>query len=345
MMISSNKERIKSVAYTNEEELQQVLGKSPELLDEYNELHTVCSSNNELRIPAGSIDLFMISETGDVIVVETKLSRNRESRREVVAQIIDYISSLAEMSYYELDMATKNRLGEVVDSIEADINLPKVIDDNLRNGRIKLIIAVDESNDDLTRLTRFLSDHTRFAIELIEIRKYRDGERELYVSTEIVKSNEMDEPKRFVGESESENFKWLEMMVDEWNKGHPETMALYGSRGYKQIRIPQLPNSLHYEFLTSAKNNNVWIRFDNEYRANHAQSSRVTESLRQFANTHISTMKKVYDLTFEKSRSQKHATSKLYVLLYQQDVDETMLVMEKLIDLTKDKIISSYAAE
>ena len=98
MMISSNRERIKSVAYSNEEELQQVLGKSPELLDEHNELHTVCGSNSELRIPAGNIDLFMISETGDVIVVETKLSRNRESRREVVAQIIDYISSLAEMS-------------------------------------------------------------------------------------------------------------------------------------------------------------------------------------------------------------------------------------------------------
>lgn len=203
MMISSSKQRIESVGYENEKELQKIVGNAPDLVDEFNKLHTVCGAENELSISAGNIDLFMISETGDVVVVETKLARNQESRRKVIAQIIDYISSLSELSYYELDNATKNRLSEIIGDIEAEIDLPKVIDDNLRNGRVKLIIAVDESNENLTRLTQFLADHTDFAVGLVEIKKYKDNDRELYVSADIVKWREAQDTKRIMGENEA----------------------------------------------------------------------------------------------------------------------------------------------
>lgn len=347
MMISSKREIIESVPYANEEELQKVLGLSPELLDENNKLYTVCSEKNELSIPAGKIDLFMISETGDVIVVETKLARNRESRREVVAQIIDYISSLSEMSFYELDLATKNLLGEVIDNIESEINLPKVIDDNLRSGRIKLIIAVDESNEDLTRLTQFLSDHTRFAIELIEIRKYRDGERELYVSTEIVKSSEMDESNRILGEKRNENAALLDKIVSKWNESHPENMVSSSrSTVYKQVRIKSLPNQCHYEFYMDRKGEGIYIRFDNELTADIKLSGQITGVLRQFGNKKITTRKGTYDIIFKESRSSKYPTSKMFVQIYNMDdIDEIINVMNKFMKLTSEKIINSYMAK
>jgi hypothetical protein len=48
---------------------------------------------------AGSIDLLLISESGRVGIVETKLSYNRGARREVVAQILEYAISLSSVSH------------------------------------------------------------------------------------------------------------------------------------------------------------------------------------------------------------------------------------------------------
>jgi len=345
MMISSGKEKIESVDYIDERELQRIVGNAPDLVDEYNKLYTVCGVENELRIIAGNIDLFMISETGDVVVVETKLARNRESRREVIAQIIDYISSLAELSYYELDNATKNRLGEVIDDIETEIDLPKIIDDNLRNGRIKLIIAVDESNENLTRLTQFLADHTDFAVGLVEIRKYKDSDRELYVSTDIVKRSEAQESKRITGDSEGEKAKHivlLDEIAEKWNEKYPEMLATYiGSYvRYRQISILPLPKQYHYEFLTY-KNGYVLVRFDNEFTENPMQSARVSNAMKQFDGAKLSVQNNTYAIEFRNSRS-KHATGQLVVRIEKRNISETVSIMEKLIKLTADKIKAAY---
>jgi hypothetical protein len=43
----------------------------------------------ELNTPAGSIDNFMVTPSGLPVLVECKLWRNPEARREVVSQILD----------------------------------------------------------------------------------------------------------------------------------------------------------------------------------------------------------------------------------------------------------------
>ena len=81
----------------NEAWLQELLEDCPDLLPfsqfdgQYYPL--VCVGR---EIPVGSndmrgfIDNLMISPSGAVVIVETKLFRNQESRRTVIAQIIDY---------------------------------------------------------------------------------------------------------------------------------------------------------------------------------------------------------------------------------------------------------------
>jgi len=48
----------------------------------------------ELNTPAGPIDNFMVTPSGLPVLVECKLWRNPEARREVVSQILDYAKEL-----------------------------------------------------------------------------------------------------------------------------------------------------------------------------------------------------------------------------------------------------------
>jgi hypothetical protein len=49
----------------------------------------------ELNTPAGAIDNFMVTPSGLPVLVECKLWRNPEGRREVVGQILDYAKELS----------------------------------------------------------------------------------------------------------------------------------------------------------------------------------------------------------------------------------------------------------
>src|SRR5689334_14710126 len=68
----------------------------------------VCS---ELRTPAGPIDALFVNCHGALVLVECKLFRNPQARREVVAQILDYAKELARWGYADLQAAVSRRLG------------------------------------------------------------------------------------------------------------------------------------------------------------------------------------------------------------------------------------------
>ena len=52
----------------------------------------------ELNTLAGPIDNFMVTPSGLPVLVECKLWRNPEARREVVSQILDYAKELSRWS-------------------------------------------------------------------------------------------------------------------------------------------------------------------------------------------------------------------------------------------------------
>jgi hypothetical protein len=56
----------------------------------------------ELRTEAGPIDAVFINERGRLTIVECKLWKNPQARREVVAQTLDYVSALSVWSYADL---------------------------------------------------------------------------------------------------------------------------------------------------------------------------------------------------------------------------------------------------
>jgi len=61
------------------------------------------SIGREVPTNAGSIDNLYLSSQGYLILVETKLWRNPEARREVVGQIIDYAKEISKWSFKQLE--------------------------------------------------------------------------------------------------------------------------------------------------------------------------------------------------------------------------------------------------
>jgi hypothetical protein len=55
----------------------------------------------ELRTPAGRIDCLFVTRFGGLVIVECKLWRNPQARREVVGQIFDYAKEIAAWGYAE----------------------------------------------------------------------------------------------------------------------------------------------------------------------------------------------------------------------------------------------------
>jgi hypothetical protein len=77
----------------SEADLQALIQAHPECLP-ISEIDAMFSAPvpicTELSTPAGPIDNFMVTSSGLPVLVECKLWRNPEARREVVGQILDY---------------------------------------------------------------------------------------------------------------------------------------------------------------------------------------------------------------------------------------------------------------
>jgi hypothetical protein len=64
----------------------------------------------ELNTPADPIDNFMVTPSGLPVLVECKLCRNLEARREVVSQILDYAKELSRWSSSDVQREVRHRL-------------------------------------------------------------------------------------------------------------------------------------------------------------------------------------------------------------------------------------------
>ena len=142
----------------------------------------------ELPIGSGFLDLIFMNEEGYLTLVETKLWRNPEARRTVVAQIIDYASHLSTWTYDELRQAVlASRNNDAVTSSDPLVDLASDGDDdmderefvdrmnrNLRLGRFVLLIVGDGIHEGVERMADFLNQtpQLQFTLGLVEMGLY-----------------------------------------------------------------------------------------------------------------------------------------------------------------------------
>jgi hypothetical protein len=138
----------------------------------------------ELPSSSGFLDNLLLTPTGNIILIECKLWRNPEARREVIAQIIDYANALSTWTYEKLEQAVcqtkpiagqnKNKSLFGLVSSSHEIDEPSFIDAvsrNLKRGRFLLLIVGDGIREGVESMTEFLQQHAglHFTLALVEL--------------------------------------------------------------------------------------------------------------------------------------------------------------------------------
>lgn len=145
----------------------------------------------ELNTLAGPIDNFMVTPGGLPVLVECKLWRNPEMRRQVVSQILDYAKELSRWSSSDLQREASRRLGRsgnpLLDRVRAaghevdEAEFNDALTANLRRGRFLLLIVGDGIREGVEAITEYLQLHAglHFTLGLVELPVFvmPDGER------------------------------------------------------------------------------------------------------------------------------------------------------------------------
>lgn len=153
----------------------------------------------ELPVPSGFIDNLMITPSGGLVVVETKLWRNPEARRAVVGQVLDYAKDLSRFSYEDLERAVqvarrepRARLFPLVQpeaAPEEETSFVDAVSRNLRLGRMLLIVAGDGIREGAEQLAEFLQRHLglHFTLAMVEMALWRlPGEGRVLVQPRVL---------------------------------------------------------------------------------------------------------------------------------------------------------------
>jgi len=188
--------------------LQDLLERHPELLpveDIEPAFAPLIPIGREVSTPAGSIDNLFINPDGYVTLVETKLWRNPEARRQVVAQILDYAKEVSLWDYDQLDghirAAARQRRRQDAGPYEmakasgaaGDLDEAQFVDRvtrNLRRGRLLLIIAGDGIRESVEAMAEYLQQtpQLQFTLALVELLTYQlsPGSAALLVVPQVV---------------------------------------------------------------------------------------------------------------------------------------------------------------
>ena len=139
----------------------------------------------ELRTIAGPVDVLFVNRHGALVLVECKLWRNPEARREVVGQILDYAKELARWRYEDLQREVSRARGEpgvnalfnAVAAAHPEIREAEFVDQvsrNLSSGRFLLLVVGDGIREGTESIVQFVARHSglHFTFGLVEVVSY-----------------------------------------------------------------------------------------------------------------------------------------------------------------------------
>jgi len=164
------------------------------------------SVGREVPTACGNMDNLLLSPQGYLTIVETKLWRNPEARREVVGQLIDYAKDVSRWTFAELEgkvqaynmqrhqsksgILDSLRLLEDIDESEEQIVID-TISRNLRTGRFLLLVVGEGIRESVEEMAEFLqrTPQLLFNLALVELQVYElgaKGDKPLLVIPQVV---------------------------------------------------------------------------------------------------------------------------------------------------------------
>ena len=203
----------------NESLLQELIDATPNVLPVREYLPsttTLFSLGREVPVDLGSnngyIDNLLVTNDGYLVIVETKLYRNPEGIREVIAQTLQYGMAVGQMPVMELESrikrgqspALKNNesIRDCVSRQAAEQSRPAALADDfdealerhLRRGEILLLIVSDGIHVGVERVTHWLNEQgnsSPFKFGLVELKFFTHGNERLVVPRNVLKTREI----------------------------------------------------------------------------------------------------------------------------------------------------------
>ena len=251
----------------------------------------------ELKLPGTGrnvyLDILAIRPSGKPVLVECKLWRNPQARREVIGQILEYASLLRGYTYSDFQALLSSRIGASENAIFKLVS-PKVdavsesqfVDQcsrHLEDGDFDLIIAGDGIRSGLQSIKELLSRDGGIGQQLflleVDLRKSQDGQlllsSQLQSKTEILKLHKDSEPSEVkpkeLEQASEETSDWRKQSGIFWDAflqqlvlDHPDQTALK-RRGSFNVRAP-MPSPMKLITCYRGKgssNVGVYVTLDN----------------------------------------------------------------------------------
>lgn len=148
----------------------------------------------EYSTSRGSIDVVYITDSAEVILVETKLLKNPESHRTVVAQAIDYAKAFSEENIDELKDKLR-KTGIVLDFFSDKGYYESILAQNIKNGNYQVLIVGDRVHPNILGMIDSIQSapHLSFTLYGISLNPYILQNNELLLGARIeTKTNEVE---------------------------------------------------------------------------------------------------------------------------------------------------------
>ncbi len=166
----------------------------------------------DLGANPGYIDNLLVTNDGYLVIVETKLYRNPEGIRDVIAQTLQYGMAVGQMSVMELESRIKRGQSPALRSAEsihecvvrqaAEQSRPSFLSEDfeeaferhLRRGEVLLLIVSDGIHIGVERVTHWLNEQgnsSPFKFGLIELKFFAHGDQKVVVPRTVLKTREV----------------------------------------------------------------------------------------------------------------------------------------------------------
>lgn len=249
-------------SFSNEDELERLLEKHPELLGEEGE--SIAFVARQVHLPqAGELDLLFVNSDGLPIVVETKRSMNPGARRQVIGQVIDYLASLTDLTVDELNLLVhgnlKNAIAKLTEEAETDEagesefdRVWQAVGANLRAGQARLVVALDEAPSSLEKIFHFLARRSHLDVRLVTVQKHTSKVGDVFVPRTVVNpETERDASPPPPPQSDP---RFL-AIVKAYDDGAPPDLRTTGiGSSARWVRPGEWPDGIGYNFWQPNKN-------------------------------------------------------------------------------------------
>ncbi|WP_292366191.1 MULTISPECIES: hypothetical protein [unclassified Methanoculleus] len=237
--------------FRNEYELQEILAEHPVLLVDRGDSALVTISR-EFPFEGGFADIFLVDSNGLPVIVEVKLARNGESRREVIGRLCDRLSAMGGLTPDEVNERSAGLLEEnlqLMAGAEGEENpedrlarLKSNFASYLRAGQIRGIIVLDAAPDDLIREFSYLNEHSDLDLRLLVVERYRLIRHEYFYHSRFLVSGKTDP------EIKRQRLR-LRSIVEKFSKMKPPIFSTHAT-GSENVRVCRegWPAAVHYEF-------------------------------------------------------------------------------------------------